>query len=96
MVQDLLCYILELHAIRMNKDSEFAIANATGGPCLDYRIDSQQVGPFHNEQEFSESLRLGALPNVTHGTDHKIFFAHADLNMRNILVKDGRISSIVD
>jgi thiamine kinase-like enzyme len=29
-------------------------------------------------------------------TDHEIFFTHADLNLRNILVKDGRISAIVD
>ncbi|TGO75395.1 hypothetical protein BELL_0215g00030 [Botrytis elliptica] len=94
--QDLRSYIAELHTIEQNKDSKYAITNATGGPCLDYRIDSEPVGPFPTEKEFSESLQLGILPGLMHRTDHKIFFTHADLNMRNILVKDGKISGIVD
>ncbi|TEY60794.1 hypothetical protein BOTCAL_0176g00160 [Botryotinia calthae] len=96
MAQDLRSYIAELHTIEQNKDSKYAIANATGGPCLDYRIDSEPVGPFPTEKEFSESLQLGILPGLMHRTDHKIFFTHSDLNMRNILVKDGKISGIVD
>ncbi|TGO31097.1 hypothetical protein BPAE_0002g01930 [Botrytis paeoniae] len=79
-----------------NKDSKSAITNAAGDPCLNYRIDSRPVGPFPTEKEFSESLQLGILPGLMHRTDHKIFFTHADLNMRNILVKDGKISGIVD
>ncbi|TGO15164.1 hypothetical protein BTUL_0043g00170 [Botrytis tulipae] len=96
MAQDLRSYIAELHTIEQNKDSKYAITNASGGPCLDYRIDSEPVGPFPTEKEFSESLQLGILPGLMHRTDHKIFFTHADLNMRNILVKDGKISGIVD
>jgi aminoglycoside phosphotransferase len=96
MAQDLRSWIAELHAIKMDTDSKYAIANATGGPCLDYRISADPVGPFHNEKEFSESLQLGILPGLMHRTGHKIVFTHADLNMRNILVKDGRISGIVD
>ncbi|KAF7957508.1 hypothetical protein EAE96_003085 [Botrytis aclada] len=96
MSQDLRSYIAELHAIEMNKDSKYAITNAIGGPCLDYRIDSEVVGPFPSEKEFSESLQLGILPGLMHRTDHKIRFTHSDLNMRNILVKDGKISGIVD
>jgi len=96
MVQDLRSWIAELHAIKMDKDSKYAITNPTGGPCLDYRIGGDPIGPFHSEKEFSESLRLGILPDLMHRTDHKIVFTHADLNMRNILVKDGRISGIVD
>ncbi|KAF8851619.1 kinase-like protein [Acephala macrosclerotiorum] len=96
MAQDLRSWIAELHAIKMDRNSKYAITNATGGPCLDYRIGGDPVGPFPSEKEFSESLRLGILPDLMHRTDHKIVFTHADLNMRNILVKDGRISGIVD
>ncbi|KAJ8064451.1 hypothetical protein OCU04_006789 [Sclerotinia nivalis] len=96
MAQDLRSCIAELHTIKLDRDSKYSITNAAGGPCLDYRISSEVVGPFRNEKEFSESLRLGILPGLMHRTDHEIFFTHADLNMRNILVKDGRISGIVD
>jgi RIO-like serine/threonine protein kinase len=96
MAQDLRSWIADLHAIKMDRDSKYTITNATGGPCLDYRIGGDPVGPFHSEKEFSELLRLGILPDLMHRTDHKIVFTHADLNMRNILVKDGRISGIVD
>ncbi|THV44440.1 hypothetical protein BGAL_0642g00030 [Botrytis galanthina] len=96
MSQDLRSYVAELHTIEQSKDSKYSITNASGGPCLDYRIDSEVVGPFHNEKQFSESLQLGILPGLMHRTDHKMHFTHSDLNMRNILVKDGKISGIVD
>lgn len=41
-------------------------------------------------------MRCGALPDLTHRTDHAIVFTHADLNMRNILVDGGRFSGLVD
>ncbi|KAF4634077.1 hypothetical protein G7Y89_g4030 [Cudoniella acicularis] len=96
MTQDLRSWIAELHAIRLDTDPTRVISNATGGPCLDYRISTDPVGPFRNEKEFSESLRLGILPDLVHRADHRILFTHSDLNMRNILVKDGKISGIVD
>lgn len=96
MAQDLRSWIAELRAIKALTGSSHAISNASGGACLDYRISSEPVGPFHNEKEFSESLRLGILPNLVHRDDHQIVFTHADLNLRNIMVKDGRISGIVD
>ncbi|CZR55061.1 uncharacterized protein PAC_04947 [Phialocephala subalpina] len=36
--QDLRSWIAELHAIKMDGFSKYAITNATGSPCLDYRI----------------------------------------------------------
>ncbi|KAL3419882.1 hypothetical protein PVAG01_08381 [Phlyctema vagabunda] len=96
MAQDLRAWIDELHSITRNRESKYAITNAIGGPCLDYRISGDRVGPFPSEKEFSESLQLGILPGLIHRTDHEIVFTHADLNMRNILVKDGRITGIVD
>jgi hypothetical protein len=96
MAQDLRKWIAELHTIKRAIGSSFAISNSSGGACLDYRIGAEPVGPFHNENEFSEFLRLGILPNLVHRDDHRIVFTHSDLNMRNILVKNGRISGIVD
>jgi len=96
MVEDLRGWIAELHSIRRPVDSKYAICGILGGACLDYRISSEPAGPFHDERELSESLRLGILPNLVHRDNHKIVLAHGDLNMRNILVKDGRISGIVD
>ncbi|KAG4430487.1 hypothetical protein IFR05_014030 [Cadophora sp. M221] len=96
MARNLRSWIAELSLIKGNRDSKYATTNATGGPCLDYRISGNRVRPFPSEKEFSESLCLGVLPGLTHRTDHKIVFTHADLNMRNILVEDGRITGIVD
>ncbi|KAL2066798.1 hypothetical protein VTL71DRAFT_1222 [Oculimacula yallundae] len=94
--QDLRSWIAELHTIEVERDPKYAITNATGGPCLDYRIGGDPVGPFSSEKEFSDSLRLGILPGLVHRTDHQIVFTHADLNLRNIMVKDGKLSGIVD
>lgn len=96
MAQDLQSWIAELRSMKRDRDSEYAITNATGGPCLDYRISAHPVGPFRSEEEFVESLRLGILPDLVHRTGYKIVFTHSDLNMRNILVKNGRITGIVD
>ncbi|EPE33411.1 Protein kinase-like (PK-like) [Glarea lozoyensis ATCC 20868] len=94
--QDMRGFVAELHAIKRPGDTTDTISNASGGPCLDYRIGGSPVGPFHNEKEFSESLRLGILPDLVHRHDHEIVFTHSDLNMRNILVHNGKISGIVD
>jgi aminoglycoside phosphotransferase len=96
MAQDLRSWIAELHAIKMPTDSSYAISGTSGGACLDYRIGALPVGPFRDEKEFNESLRLGILPNLVHRNDHEIVFTHSDLTLRNILVKDGRISGVVD
>ncbi|TVY40524.1 hypothetical protein LOCC1_G005337, partial [Lachnellula occidentalis] len=96
MAEDLRSWIAQLRSMKRDRDSEYAITNATGGPCLDYRISADPVGPFRSEEEFVESLRLGILPDLVHRTGYQIVFTHSDLNMRNILVKNGRITGIVD
>ncbi|CAG8959370.1 hypothetical protein HYFRA_00001268 [Hymenoscyphus fraxineus] len=94
--QDLRKYIAELRTIQRKPDSTFAISNPSGGPCLDYRIDVSPVGPFRTEKDFSDSLRLGGAPDVVHRDDHQIVFTHADINLRNVILRDGRIEGIVD
>ncbi|TVY15038.1 hypothetical protein LARI1_G007719 [Lachnellula arida] len=95
MAVDLQKWIAELHTINPAPDSTFAIANASGGACFDFRIGGHPVGPFRTEKEFSAFLRIGAFPGLVHRDDHKIVFTHADLNMKNILLHNGRISGIV-
>jgi len=51
--RDLHSWIAELHAIKMDRDSKYAITNATGGPCLDYRISGNPVRPFHSEKKLA-------------------------------------------
>ncbi len=96
MAQDLRLYISQLRTLKRPADSECAISNTVGGPCLDYRIDSEPVGPFVDEKAFNEFLMVGALPGLMHKDGHKIVYTHGDLNMRNILMKDGMITGIVD
>ncbi|KAF7543898.1 hypothetical protein G7046_g9908 [Stylonectria norvegica] len=105
LVRDMQTCLDELRAIPKGVAPNQAISNAIGGPCYDYRIiaglcdDEDQgdlVGPFVSEAEFNSTLKVGALPTVCHGTGHKIVFTHADLNMRNILMHNGRLSGIVD
>lgn len=58
--------------------------------------DGEFFGPFANEDDFNKDLRSGAFPDVVHRTGHQIVFTHGDLNMRNILVHNGKLSGIID
>jgi aminoglycoside phosphotransferase len=106
LVRDLRRHIIALRAIPRPPGWKHAIANAADGPCFDYRINAaldddeergETVGPFLSENDFNETLRCGALPEVVHRGGHDIVFTHGDLNMRNVLVDEhGRLSGIVD
>ncbi|KAI1169268.1 kinase-like domain-containing protein [Nemania serpens] len=94
-----------LRAIPKEVSPNYAISNALGESCYDYRIiagsdyDEERgdfFGPFMDEEEFNRTLQVGALPGVSHCSGHNIVFTHADLNMRNVLVHNGRLSGIVD
>ncbi|SCO55650.1 uncharacterized protein FFMR_12806 [Fusarium fujikuroi] len=103
--RDLQEYMEKLRSISRQGEQKHAISNAVGGPCYDYRIvacrdyDKERgdfLGPFIDEEEFNDTLRTPALPDVFHSTGHDIVFTHSDFNMRNILMHNGRISGIVD
>ncbi|KAK4132066.1 kinase-like protein [Trichocladium antarcticum] len=106
LVRDLRRHMIALRAIPGPPGWKHAIANAAGGPCFDYRINAarsydeeqgETVGPFLSEDDFNETLRCGALPEVVHRGGHDIVFTHGDLNMRNVLVDGhGRLTGIVD
>ncbi|KAF5627273.1 kinase-like domain protein [Fusarium tjaetaba] len=103
--RDMQKYMAQLRSISRQGAPKHAISNATGGPCYDYRIVACQdydkdrgdfFGPFIDEEEFNSTLRTPALPDVFHSTGHDIVFTHSDINMRNVLMHNGRISGIVD
>jgi aminoglycoside phosphotransferase len=95
MVDDLRQWVADLRAIPKAVNPDFAICNAVGKACLDYRVggNDDHIGPCVNEEGFNQALRIG---KFVHRSDHKIFFTHGDLNPRNVLVKNGRITGIVD
>jgi hypothetical protein len=103
--QDLQGHLGQLRSLPKQVAPAHAICNAIGGPCHDFRISASQewieergdfFGPFVNEDEFNKTLQTPALPGITHSSGHKIVFTHGDINMRNVMVHNGRISGIID
>ena len=90
--------------------AEGYIGSVNRGQCLDvlFRpVTDRGRGPFESEEEMNEYLvgflyptgnpafkyRLLGLMNAER---HDIYFTHGDLVPRNILIKDGHLSGIVD
>ncbi|KAI1116544.1 kinase-like domain-containing protein [Nemania sp. NC0429] len=105
LVCDLRRCLGELRAIPKEVAPDYAISNTVGESCYDFRIvtgldwDEERgyfIGPFVNEEEFNKTLQIGALPGVSHRGGHQIVLTHGDLNMRNVLVHNGRLSGTVD
>lgn len=96
-------FVSQLRAIQ-NPHHEYQICNSEGGGILDWRVSKSQHEDmrFKDESGFNAWLtyryRQDIMPTVvkSHGVPHEIFFTHGDLNMRNILAENGRITGIVD
>lgn len=65
-----------------------------------------QGGPFYSEQEFNQHM-IDKFKDILRGhyhtilakmlkNNHKIVFTHADINPRNILIKNNKIIGIID
>ncbi|KAL2754749.1 hypothetical protein ACRALDRAFT_1094268 [Sodiomyces alcalophilus JCM 7366] len=77
-------YITQLREIPKSVNPAMAICNTLGEACQDNRIrGSTPVGPFKDEEAFSQILRYS---NDPARRGHRIVFTHGDLNPRNILV----------
>lgn len=105
LVSDLRQCMAELRRIPRLSAPNCAITNALGEACYDHRVNAgleydedrgDFTGPFTDEREFNEILRSPVLPDVQHRAGHGIVFTHSDLNMRNILMQNGRFSTLVD
>lgn len=85
------------------------IGSVNRGACLDplFGRSIPGPGPFESEEAMNEFLindiyrdaypswkyRIGGLMN---GAKHEIYFTHGDLVPRNIIIKNGHLSGIVD
>lgn len=84
------------------------IGGVGGVPGHDVRLGSSGWGPFRSLADFHTHLRFGepleywehepAVMNVHSKDDgaYKLKFTHADIALRNIRVKDGKIAGIID
>lgn len=103
-VNDLKGYISELRKIPNRTNSGYQICNSKGGGFLDWRIpDSQREElRFKTEADFNKYLTDPLYAEIkvhaakSHNTPHDIVFTHGDLNPRNILAVNGKITGIVD
>lgn len=95
-----------LTAMRSLNSETGLIGSCNGGPARDCRgIGTYADGPFRDEVSFNlfasdldlhtpEPIRA-ALSQAL-GTGHRIVFSHGDLSPHNILVKNGRITGLID
>lgn len=83
------------------------IGSYVGGKARDCRqYTDYSGGPFKDETEFNSSFYFDLLENTPSPirralyqqirNDHCIVFSHGDLAQHNILVKDGRITGLLD
>ncbi|KAK2813014.1 hypothetical protein FQN50_001036 [Emmonsiellopsis sp. PD_5] len=104
-VTELAGYVSQLRSL--NPPHRELVGSADCNSCLDYRVGFSTFGPFTNHQDFHSFLRRGlAIENCTesfsqdvtdcHSRTYQSRFTHADLCPRNILVRDGKVSAIID
>jgi aminoglycoside phosphotransferase (APT) family kinase protein len=105
LIRDLRKFVAELRAITRAPGADGKISNATGEACFDQRINlgltydevrGDFVGPFANEDEFNDFLTNPRVPGVRHRSGHPVRFTHGDLNMRNIMMENGKLSGVID
>ncbi|CAJ2508896.1 Uu.00g139220.m01.CDS01 [Anthostomella pinea] len=105
LVKDLVCCLKQLRSIPKTVSPEFEITDTLGNACHDARVNAANeydpergdfIGPFATKKDFNDVLRAYHLPEVVHREGHRIVLRHGDLNMRNILIENGRFSGIVD
>jgi aminoglycoside phosphotransferase (APT) family kinase protein len=83
-----------------------SIGSCGGGPVFDPRLYGVKIGgPFRNEEDLNKFVldihdktpqpMRDALAKAQR-TDHRIVFTHGDLHLDNIMVKDGKITGLID
>lgn len=79
------------------------ICSAAGGAFMDHRISTVcPVGPFADEDGFNEATLMyvpephPSREELLHHIRHPIVFTHNDLAMRNVMVRGGKITGVID
>lgn len=70
---------------------KYYVCSADGGPVKDYRISSDNVGPFINEEEFNKKIG-----NTKYNKKYKSVFTHADIKPQNIIINKNGDILIID
>ncbi|KAF1851228.1 kinase-like protein, partial [Cucurbitaria berberidis CBS 394.84] len=95
-----------LDTMRKAEWSATLIGSCDGGRVLDARLYGVKTGgPFSNEEDLNKfildirDMTLQPMRDalVKHQRkDHRIVFTHGDLHQDNIMVKDGKITGLID
>ena len=100
-IHELQSFLRQLRHLRSPFGSK--ICSASGLGIWDHRIRTWVLsGPFDNEVDFNQATILQVpLPQPPpsyfgHDIPHRVTFTHSDFARRNIMVKDGRVTAIVD
>ncbi len=93
-----------IHQLRGLKGDYIGAVNR--GPAVDMRRSTSRGGPFDSETDFNSFLfdnMISSTPLLysqsiqqTMRRDHDLVFSHGDLNLHNIIVKDGDIVALLD
>ncbi|KAI7283103.1 hypothetical protein KC345_g3098 [Hortaea werneckii] len=105
-VTDLSSYIKQLRALKPAKN--FGVSSTEGGRCRDVRVGTAKLfGPFEDVASFHKFIR-GGLPAGAfrdtfgdefveiHQRNYSVRFTHGDLASLNILIREGKVASIID
>lgn len=97
--------LLTMRSYEMKKPDHFSIGVAEGPARDSRRFDIYEGGPFENEADFNDFVLTvySQCPQPIYEslaakmrTDHLVYFTHADLSPRNIIIQDGKIKALVE
>lgn len=102
--KDLAKWIAEMR--RIPNESSYLIANTLGKPISDHQFEHETWGPFNTVGDFTNHLVRNVF-NIQQHKDkrplsilqekkHEVCFTHSDLHMSNIIVRQGRLSGLID
>lgn len=100
-VQELSAYMRELRSLATPFGSK--ICSVTGGSFMDHRIQQfRPTGPFADEDAFNlATLQYVPSPHPSredlgHHIQHSIVLTHNDFALRNVMVRNGRVTALID
>ncbi|KAG8629841.1 hypothetical protein KVT40_001460 [Elsinoe batatas] len=104
-IQEITLFVSEMR--QLTPPTGRAVSSATGNAKRDGRVGSRMFGPFKDHSAFHSLLHGHLSPgDVTqafgpevmevHSRDYKTMFTHADICLRNVIVRDGKVAALID
>nr|OQO26402.1 hypothetical protein B0A51_05588 [Rachicladosporium sp. CCFEE 5018] len=107
-VEQVADYIKALRALKPSSTQGAKVSATSGGACRDVRVATMKTfGPFDDVSAFHRCLTGGvddasvakvfgeAVADI-HARDYETRFTHGDLGVQNILIRSGKVVSIID